>query len=316
MGAAESGKRRTWLRTVSVVAPAASPSISVVMPTFNRCEVLEPAVRRVLGQLADGDELVVVDDGSTDRTLEVLESIEDDRLRVVARENGGISAARNSGVAAAMGQFVLPIDDDDVPLPHWLSGLRSAIAGEPTAVASCGYQIVDADTGEIASSHLPSRLGPVFSGFVGCFLAGTFVVERDFYLSVGGFTEGLQCSHQTEFAMRALDACRVQDRRVAHVDDALLQVMRRRADERPESSPAKLYSGTSWILEHRAGLLARDPAVWALYMGVAGVNAFKLDERRAARRYLLSAARTDPRRFRHWTRLAVSFVPIVARRVW
>lgn len=108
--------------------------ISVVIPTFNYASMLPRALESVLEQLADDIELIVVDDGSTDATAEILADfcLRAPRLRVLTQANAGAAAARNRGIAAAQGRFVLPLDADDELLPGALQRLKALIEAQPT----------------------------------------------------------------------------------------------------------------------------------------------------------------------------------------
>lgn len=96
-----------------------SPLVSVVIPTHNRAPIICDAVRSALAQTYRDVEVVVVDDGSTDNTLEVLEERfgRDPRVRVISRQQGGVAAARNSGIAEARGEYLAFLDSDDTWLP-------------------------------------------------------------------------------------------------------------------------------------------------------------------------------------------------------
>lgn len=98
------------------------PKVSVIIPAYNALEVLPRCVQSVLGQTLDEIEVVIVNDGSTDGSLAVLDgySDSDKRVRVIHKENGGVSAARNDGLRFAKGEYVFFCDADD-----WL---------EPTAL--------------------------------------------------------------------------------------------------------------------------------------------------------------------------------------
>ncbi len=87
--------------------------ISVIIPTFNRKELLLEAVESVRGQTFRDWELVVVDDGSTDGTEKVLEPLISDRIRCIRQEHGGVSAARNRGIRAARNDWIAFLDSDD-----------------------------------------------------------------------------------------------------------------------------------------------------------------------------------------------------------
>jgi glycosyltransferase involved in cell wall biosynthesis len=98
------------------------PSISVVMPVFNRQDRVAKAVESVLGQELADFELVIVDDASTDRTVEVIQRYDDPRIVLLRQDrNQHAAAARNRGVLAARSELVCFIDSDDEFLPHKLA---------------------------------------------------------------------------------------------------------------------------------------------------------------------------------------------------
>jgi glycosyltransferase involved in cell wall biosynthesis len=100
--------------------PITDPLVSIIIPTYNRAWIVRDAIDSVLGQTYTGFELVVVDDGSTDRTLEILESYRD-RLRVLRQSNQGVSAARNRGIGASAAPLIALLDSDDIWLPDKLT---------------------------------------------------------------------------------------------------------------------------------------------------------------------------------------------------
>ncbi len=90
--------------------------VSVIIPTYNRARTIERAVNSVLAQTWKEVEVIVVDDGSTDQTSEVLK-VYGDKIRVIHQQNGGASAARNTGIKAATGEIISFLDSDDEWLP-------------------------------------------------------------------------------------------------------------------------------------------------------------------------------------------------------
>jgi glycosyltransferase involved in cell wall biosynthesis len=101
-------------------AAVKSPQVSVVIPTFNRAWCLREALDSVLAQDFRGFELIVVDDGSTDDTPQMLGAY-GESIRLLRQENRGVSAARNAGVAAAQGDLIAFLDSDDIWLPGKLA---------------------------------------------------------------------------------------------------------------------------------------------------------------------------------------------------
>jgi glycosyltransferase involved in cell wall biosynthesis len=90
------------------------PKVSVTIPTYNRGYIVKQAIDSVLAQNFKDFEILIIDDGSTDSTKQVVESIQDVRLRYFYKENGGVSSARNLGLSKASGQYVAFLDSDDI----------------------------------------------------------------------------------------------------------------------------------------------------------------------------------------------------------
>ena len=90
-----------------------NPLISVVMPVFNVERYVAEAIGSVLAQSFADFELIIVDDGGKDRSMEICRSFGDPRIRIVSQANRGLAGARNSGILAARGEFVALLDSDD-----------------------------------------------------------------------------------------------------------------------------------------------------------------------------------------------------------
>lgn len=95
--------------------------MSIILPTFNRANYIIDAVNSVFDQDFKDFELIVIDDGSKDNTLDLLGQINDPRLKVFPRENNGRSAARNFGIKKSLGRYIAFLDSDDLYLPDKLS---------------------------------------------------------------------------------------------------------------------------------------------------------------------------------------------------
>ena len=104
------------------------PKISVIIPAYNAETYLEPCVRSVLQQTYQNLEILLIDDGSTDKTWEVCRRLAaaDSRIRPIHKQNGGVSSARNAGIAAASGAMLLFVDGDDELKENGLEALIEA----------------------------------------------------------------------------------------------------------------------------------------------------------------------------------------------
>ena len=94
--------------------PVNAPRVSVVMPVYNRAAYVAEAIESVLAKTDRRTKIVVVDDGSTDESIDVVQRFADGQIRVVRQENLGIGAARNRGLAVVTGDAVAFIDSDDL----------------------------------------------------------------------------------------------------------------------------------------------------------------------------------------------------------
>ena len=120
-----------------------TPLISVVVPAYNYAHLLPRALDSVLAQLGDGNELVVIDDGSLDNTAQVLEEYgrRYPMLRVVLQSNAGAAAARNNGIRLARGSYVLLLDADDALCEGAIAELTQLIVADPGAGMVLGAHV-------------------------------------------------------------------------------------------------------------------------------------------------------------------------------
>jgi len=114
--------------------------ISVVITAYNEEAFVGTALRSALRQTLPDLEIIVVDDGSEDRTREVVESFGDERIHLIRQRNQGLSAARNTGIAAAGCELIAFLDSDDVWMPDFCERMAGALNGRPDA----GFSYSDA----------------------------------------------------------------------------------------------------------------------------------------------------------------------------
>lgn len=112
------------------------PAISVIVPAFNVAEYIEECLRSILSQTWTCFEIIVINDGCTDQTAEIVQDIsrDDDRVRLLQQSNSGVSIARNRGLGTSRGQYIAFVDGDDVIRPDFLSCLHTAIQDADLAV--------------------------------------------------------------------------------------------------------------------------------------------------------------------------------------
>ena len=175
------------------------PRVSVVIPTFNRRQTLQLAIDSILNQTLPVDEIVVVDDGSTDGTFEWLSQsfaqIRTPRVVIVQQKNGGPSAARNAGIERASGQLIAFLDDDDTWHPDKMQRQLGVLAEHPDiCLLGCA-----ADTLKLAGGARLVDIGEWRLLFRNWFLTPGVVVRRDALIECGGFPEDMR--HCEDYAL-------------------------------------------------------------------------------------------------------------------
>jgi glycosyltransferase involved in cell wall biosynthesis len=147
------------------------PFFSIVVPTYNRADLLGVAIESVLKQTYSDWELVIVDDGSTDNTAEVVKNYGDARIRYIYQTNAERSAARNNGIAQATGRYICFLDSDDYYLPERLILLFSEITKINCPVAMFYTGVMIDKNGKLSRQATDyKRYKDVFDSIAGNFI--------------------------------------------------------------------------------------------------------------------------------------------------
>ncbi len=170
------------------------------MPLFNKAAYVEKAVASVVAQTYRDFELIIVNDGSTDSSLQLITEIKDPRIKILSTENKGASSARNTGVKEASNTYVAFLDADDWWAPTYLEEIVSAIAKFPAnKLFATGRIHVFAEKEVKYTNPLLPKTGEL--GLVNHFFviakhlpaihASNLTVRKDYFLDKGGFKEGM-----------------------------------------------------------------------------------------------------------------------------
>jgi glycosyltransferase involved in cell wall biosynthesis len=188
---------------------------STVIAAHNAAPTIRAAVASVLEQTLPVLEVVVVDDGSTDETAEIVGSIEDSRVRVISRPNGGPAAARNTGIAAARGDYIGFLDSDDLWLPGYVERATALLSSaENPGFAYTDAFAFDSTTGRVrrtTAMAAPPDPPRERDGFLAALLRRNFVftattVPATVLEMVGGYEERLPTSEDYHLWLRILMA--------------------------------------------------------------------------------------------------------------
>lgn len=170
--------------------------VSVVIPCYEQAQFLTEAVDSVIGQTFTDWEIVIVDDGSTDPTAAVAEALiaahPDRRMRLVRQPNQGLSAARNGGIAASSGRFILTLDADDILLPEMLERTVGLLEREPgVAIAYTDEHHFGAVDRIVPTSDWDTDLQRRRNLF-----SATALYRREVWTAVGGYDTAMRRGYE------------------------------------------------------------------------------------------------------------------------
>ena len=202
-----SGKKSRLTREEETVL-SKTPAISVVMSVCNGSAYLPQAVESILAQSWCDFEFIIIDDGSTDGTLDILRTYEskDTRIHVVSRENTGLTRALNEGISRARGQFIARMDADDIAEPSRLDLQIGYLQAQPECVAvGCSLLLTDPDGDPLAEEESPLTHDQIVAKLrcgIGSLPHPTAVIRRDALNSVGGYRESFLCAQDLDLWLR------------------------------------------------------------------------------------------------------------------
>ncbi len=185
------------------------PSTTTVIPLYNKAPYIKRALDSVLAQTKRPDEIIVVDDGSTDGGAEIVEAMATPNLRLIRQDNAGVSAARNRGIVEAHGEWIAFLDADDEWLPRFLEVALRKVDEIPDLVGVAVNRAQDG-TGEPVFAEVElSPTGIVCNYFAEClrrgpplFHSSSCVIRKSAILAADGFPVGVTHGEDTDTWMR------------------------------------------------------------------------------------------------------------------
>jgi hypothetical protein len=296
-----------------------SPFFSIVVPTYNRERIVGRCIESCLGQSFSDYELIVVDDHSSDGTVEALRLYDDSRLRIVVHErNRGISPSRHTGVVNASGEWIVIVDSDWELIPDALARLHEIVEGLPDGIRVIRSRLLW-DDGGITPRFTPE--GPI--GYEG----------RIRWAEEEGGHDAAHCMHRAAFETTPLFADRrgamesLYELELAGNETTLCveDVLGREHTDAPNSwlrsvaaselvprlfseAPDMLWMAETTLERHGEGLRRNGPRQYVTMLRVASVQAFLLGQRRKGAGYAFEALRRRPLEPIAWVTLLLGLI--------
>ena len=179
------------------------PEVSIITATFNRSEFLMRAVKSVLNQSFQNWEQIIIDDGSTDQTKEILKPLikQNDNIKYHYQQNQGFAAACNAGFKIANGKYIALLDsDDEYTIDHLEKRIDYFSQNPNIDLTHGGFQLI----GTEEDWYVPDADHPGKKIHLSkCVIGGTFFGKKEVFQELNGFDENLKFAHDYDFVQRA-----------------------------------------------------------------------------------------------------------------
>ncbi len=285
------------------------PLVTVIIPTYNRAQMVKRAIDSVLEQSYTHWELLVIDDASTDETAEVVQSMTDGRIHYLRHDtNRGGSAARNTGLAQAQGAYIAFLDSDDAWLPTKLEKQVACFERLPAAVGLVytGALVVRDDG--VQDEQRPIHRGNLFRQLllenvvVGS--GSAVMIKRAVLEQVPTFDETLPARQDLDFWVRV-----ARHYLMDFVDEVLLVIYASKTSDRITTNATKVLNGRLIFLQKFEQDM-REAGVLPIYLYRLGQQYQRLiGDRQQARRWYRAAIKAKPTAFYAYLLYLLSFLP-------
>ncbi|NJW53439.1 glycosyltransferase family 2 protein [Salinimicrobium oceani] len=283
--------------------------ISIVIPTYNRANFIARCINSVLKQTFEKWELLIIDDGSTDNTQDIVtEYLGDIRIRYFKKQKRGATHSRNVGVEKSTGEYITFLDSDDEAEPEWLESFIGLIT-QGAEVMCCGFQYYNYK-GEPQKEHLPYEMGELYYNRTGRFTnGGVFLMKKYLFEQIGGYDEEVRAGQHSEMAIRLLELLENKKIKIYNLSVPLIKVHVHQ-DAKIRTDDEALLSGAVYVLNKHKTVFKKHKTVYANYLGVAAVSAARLGKTAKAKRLFFKAWLLNPGNVKMLGRYFISLSPM------
>jgi glycosyltransferase involved in cell wall biosynthesis len=183
--------------------------VSIIIPCYNASSYIKETIGCVLFQTHQNFEILLINDGSTDESSEVIKTIKDDRIHLVEQENQGVSFSRNKGIAMSKGEFIVFLDSDDILHPNFLERRISTLSKSAAIACASNVVLVDEKGNKIEenkkhfAANKPSQILEFNDGIITC--PSSYLFKTDFLKKYKiTFNKNLQSSADKYFLLEVL----------------------------------------------------------------------------------------------------------------
>lgn len=181
------------------------PKISVVMATYNDEKFIYEAVESILNQTHKDFEFIIVNDGSTDSTGEILEKFQDKRMKVINQDNMGLAKSKSKAIKLSKGEYIAILDGDDISLPERLEQQKGYLdRNKDVGLVGVGKMEIDETGGDLYPIYYPENNNIIQERLIqeNCFCNASMMFRKHLCEEIGGFRSEFKTSEGYDFLLR------------------------------------------------------------------------------------------------------------------
>lgn len=275
--------------------------ITIITPTFNREVLIQSTIRSIQQQTYANWELIIVDDGSTDNTEQILKPyLTDSRIRYIRKPNSGQADSLNTGAAQARGTFITFLDSDDEAYPSWLQTVAAQIK-EDTGILCVGAIRKFPDGPRVQEGmNVFHFFGQTF--FLK-FTCGSLFIRRSIFETIRGYDASLKSNIQTDLGYRLLVHLRESKQKAIVINEYLVQINVHLGERIRTNWKRRREGGIQFIEKHYGFIYQHDKKEIANIYSVIAHSSYKLRNRQESVKYLFKAIRHNPVRLINYMRM-------------
>lgn len=281
------------------------PKVSIILPTYNRANLVGKSVESVLNQTYNDFELIIVDDGSTDNTKEVLKSFEDSRIQyIIHNRNKGAASAMNTGIKASKGHFLSIQNSDDIWLPEKIEKELKSFENSDSGVGvvySGLYQVKKNKKIYLPASGVKKKEGFVHDELLnGNFVNGLSLIKKICFEKAGLYDENLPGLEDWELYIRISKYYTFK-----FVDKPL--IVTKLSQDSLSVKPSVFINSTKMIIEKHYKEFNEHKTALAMNYGFLGSWSFLDGELEEGRSYFIKAIKLEPLYLQFYFAFLISF---------
>lgn len=272
-------------------------NFSIIIPCYNRGDIISRAIDSVLNQSYTHYEIIVVDDGSNDNTKEIVENY--GGVNYIFQENRGVSTARNLGMKYSTNPWLLFLDSDDELLVNTLLDFNEFLnLNTNCETVQGGYEIFQLGVGK--------KMFPIKDK--SSFISGSFIIQKDCFKRIGGYDENLKFAENTELAFNLNSS----GFRICKMEKIVFKYHQN--VNGGSKNLSNIRTSLIHILEKYKGSLNNH--IRYLYLQNLAVIELRFHNFKSGQRYLFQSWRLKPYKLLTFLRLVISFIPMLSKYIY